>query len=226
MIAPRFEAITLQDGGTPSRFRILRIYADWGDLHASRNSIALIYVIARNLAAVQITQGVRENGTQDMETIQTASLACNHATASLLNNLHNILQDSPVPVDSRARTSCSSSSQTTATDLHPHVQLNLYLSFFEIRIRNDMGMVSSAYLNYTYAAAQEGSLMLQQITIRAELVHVGSSPSLLYDTHSATFVANDGFLTVHASIVSFDLVAVVGGTTYESLDNSQLFTGC
>lgn len=89
-----------------------------------------------------------------------------------------------------------------------------------------MGAVSSAYLEYTFAAEQAGSLAFKQITVRAELVHAGNSSSPLYDTYSATFVANDGFFTVNVLHVSFDLVAVVGGTTYESLNNPQLFTPC
>ncbi|KAJ7218225.1 heme peroxidase [Mycena haematopus] len=93
-------------------------------------------------------------------------------------------------------------------------------------IRNDMGTVSSAYLDYSYSTTQEGSLAFKFFTVRAELVHMGNSTSPLYDTYSAVFVANDGFLTLDASIVSFDLVAVVGGTTYQLLDNPQLFTPC
>ncbi|KAJ6453546.1 WSC domain-containing protein [Mycena sanguinolenta] len=93
-------------------------------------------------------------------------------------------------------------------------------------IRNDMGSVSSAYLDYSYSTNQEGSIAFKYVTIRAELVHAGNSSSPLYDTYTATFVANDGFFTLDASIVSYDLTAVVGGTTYQSLDNAQLFTPC
>ncbi|KAJ7775712.1 heme peroxidase [Mycena maculata] len=93
-------------------------------------------------------------------------------------------------------------------------------------IRNDMGAVSSPYLEYTYSSSQPGSLAFKQITFRTELVYAGNSVSPLYDAYTAVFVANDGFLSANESIVSFDLVAVVGGTTYESLNNPQLFTPC
>ncbi|KAJ7618546.1 heme peroxidase [Roridomyces roridus] len=93
-------------------------------------------------------------------------------------------------------------------------------------IRNDMGTVSNAYVDYHFTSNQQGTLAFKQNTIRTTLVHAGNSTSPLYDTYSASFVVNDGFLSVDASIVTFDLVAVVGGQTYQSLDNPQLFTPC
>jgi hypothetical protein len=94
------------------------------------------------------------------------------------------------------------------------------------QIRNDMGDVTSAYIEYTRSATQIGSMALKQVTIRADFVHVGNSTSPFYDTYTTSFLSNDGFLTLNADIVSFDLFAVVGGKTYSSLDNPQLFTGC
>ncbi|KAJ7694001.1 heme peroxidase [Mycena olivaceomarginata] len=93
-------------------------------------------------------------------------------------------------------------------------------------IRNDMGDVTSAYIEYTHSTTQVGSMALKQVTIRADFVHVGNSTSPFYDTYTTSFLSNDGFLTLNADIVSFDLFAVVGGKTYSSLDNPQLFTGC
>ncbi|KAJ7934264.1 heme peroxidase [Mycena leptocephala] len=93
-------------------------------------------------------------------------------------------------------------------------------------IRNDMGDVTSAYIEYTHSATQLGSMALKQITIRADFVHVGNSSSPFYDTYTTSFLSNDGFLSLDEDIVSFDLFAIVGGKTYSSSDNPQLFTPC
>ncbi|KAJ7609160.1 hypothetical protein FB45DRAFT_1067160 [Roridomyces roridus] len=94
-------------------------------------------------------------------------------------------------------------------------------------IRNDMGTVSDVYVDYSFTTPQQGTLAFKQNTIRASFVHAGNSTSPFYDTYSASFVINDGFLTsVDTNIVTFDLVAVVGGKTYSSLNNPQLFTSC
>jgi hypothetical protein len=89
-----------------------------------------------------------------------------------------------------------------------------------------MGDVTSAYIEYTHSATQLGSMALKQITIRADFVHVGNSISPFYDTYTTSFLSNDGFLSLDEDIVSFDLFAIVGGETYSSLDNPQLFTPC
>ncbi|KAJ7848907.1 heme peroxidase [Mycena leptocephala] len=93
-------------------------------------------------------------------------------------------------------------------------------------IRNDMGDVTSAYIEYTHSATQLGSMALKQITIPADFVHVGNSSSPFYDTYTTSFLSNDGFLSLDEDIVSFDLFAIVGGKTYSSSDNPQLFTPC
>ncbi|KAJ7476877.1 L-ascorbate oxidase [Mycena galericulata] len=110
-----------------------------------------------------------------------------------------------------------------ANSCHGNVNQNSTLNGV---IRNDMGAVSSAYVEYTFSGTQQGSLAFVQNTIRAALIHTGKSTSPFYDTYTATFLANDGGNGDDESIISFDLVAVVGGITYESLNNPQIFTPC
>ncbi|KAJ7650999.1 heme peroxidase [Roridomyces roridus] len=99
-------------------------------------------------------------------------------------------------------------------------------STINVVIRNDMGAVSSAYMEYTFSSDQPGTLVFKQNTFQSVFTHTGNSTSPFYDTWSTSFVVNDGFSSVNQSIVSIDFVAVVAGTTYSSLDNPQLFTGC
>ncbi|KAJ7499491.1 heme peroxidase [Mycena latifolia] len=51
-------------------------------------------------------------------------------------------------------------------------------------IRNDMGPLTDAYIDYTTNVSQQGSISVKQVTTRTPLVHVGNSSSPLYDTYS------------------------------------------
>jgi len=86
-----------------------------------------------------------------------------------------------------------------------------------------MGPITDAYIDYTSNVNQEGSVSVKQVTTRTQLVHVGNSSSPLYDTYSATFA--DGPQTDEGRI-TFDVVAVIAGQTYSSLNNPEIFTLC
>ncbi|KAJ7123044.1 heme peroxidase [Mycena epipterygia] len=90
-------------------------------------------------------------------------------------------------------------------------------------IRNDMGPITSAYVDYTSNVNQVGSISVKQVTFRTTLLHVGNSSSPLYDTYSATFAT--GVMTDEGR-VTFDVVAVIAGETYASLNNPEIFTPC
>ncbi|KAJ7896023.1 heme peroxidase [Mycena olivaceomarginata] len=81
-------------------------------------------------------------------------------------------------------------------------------------IRNDMGPVTDAYVEYTSNVNHVGSISVKQVTIRAPLAHVGNSTSLLYDTYNGR------------GRITFDVVAVIGGETYVSLSNPEVFALC
>ncbi|KAF7330880.1 Peroxidase [Mycena venus] len=90
-------------------------------------------------------------------------------------------------------------------------------------IRNNMGLVTDAYVDYTSNVNQQGSISVKQVTTRTPLVHVGNSSSVLYDTYSATFA--NGPQTDEGRI-TFDVVASISGQTYISLNNPEVFAFC
>ncbi|KAJ7265925.1 heme peroxidase [Mycena haematopus] len=90
-------------------------------------------------------------------------------------------------------------------------------------IRNDMGPVTNAYIDYTYNINQEGSISVKQVTTRTQLAHFGNSSSPFYDTYRATFA--NGPQTDEGRI-TFDVAAVIAGQTYVSLNNPEIFTLC
>ncbi|KAJ6553949.1 WSC domain-containing protein [Mycena vulgaris] len=90
-------------------------------------------------------------------------------------------------------------------------------------IRNDMGPITSAYVDYATDVNQQGSISVKYVTVHTDLVHVGNSTSPLYDTYSATFAK--GAQTLEGRI-TFDVVAVVAGETYASMNNPEIFAMC
>ncbi|KAJ7062950.1 heme peroxidase [Mycena amicta] len=90
-------------------------------------------------------------------------------------------------------------------------------------IRNDLGSVTTPYVDYTYNVNQPGSIAVKQVTTRAEMQRIGGSVEPLYDTYSATFAK--GSMTDEGRI-TFDIVAVVGGKTFISPNNPEIFTLC
>ncbi|KAJ6454526.1 L-ascorbate oxidase [Mycena vitilis] len=93
-------------------------------------------------------------------------------------------------------------------------------------IRNDMGPLTSAYIDYATNVNQAGSVSIKQVTIRAPLVHVGNSSSPFYDTYSATFTTLVNGLQTGEGLITFDVVAVIAGQTYAQLNNPEIFTLC
>lgn len=94
------------------------------------------------------------------------------------------------------------------------------------QIRNDLGPITSAYIDYTTNVNQAGSISVKQITIRTPLVHVGNSSSVLYDTYSATFATLINGIQTDEGRVTFDVVAIIGGQTYVQLNNPEIFASC
>jgi hypothetical protein len=95
-----------------------------------------------------------------------------------------------------------------------------------MQIRNDMGPITDAYIDSTSNINQVESISVKQVTTRTPLVHAGNSSFPLYDTYSATYsVLLNGVMTDEGRI-TFDVVAVIGGQTYASLNNPEIFTLC
>ncbi|KAF7343906.1 Peroxidase [Mycena venus] len=90
-------------------------------------------------------------------------------------------------------------------------------------IRMDMGPVSSAYIDYTSNVIQQGSIAVKQVTSRFPLAHVGNSSSPLYDTYNVSFPTGEN---TNIGVITFDIVAVIAGKTYASLNNPAIITEC
>ncbi|KAJ7702619.1 heme peroxidase [Mycena metata] len=82
---------------------------------------------------------------------------------------------------------------------------------------------TAAYVDYNSNVNQVGSAALKRITTRIPLVHTGNSSSLLYNTYSATFASP---ATTNQARVTFDVVAVIAGETYASLNNPEILAAC
>ncbi|KAF7350334.1 Peroxidase [Mycena venus] len=78
-------------------------------------------------------------------------------------------------------------------------------------IRNDMGPIGDAYIEYTFGVSQPGTVVLRQVTVRTALTRVGNSSLPLYDEYTALLDLG-GFPTI-TNIVT-DLVAEIGQKTY------------
>jgi hypothetical protein len=89
-----------------------------------------------------------------------------------------------------------------------------------------MGPITDAYIDSTSNINQVGSISVKQVTTRTLLVHAGNSSSPLYDTYSATYSALLNGVMTDEGRITFDVVAVIGGQTYTSLNNPEIFTSC
>ncbi|KAJ7062951.1 heme peroxidase [Mycena amicta] len=92
-----------------------------------------------------------------------------------------------------------------------------------VNIRNNLGTVSEAYVDYYYNVNQPGTVVFKPVIINTPLTRVGGSSSPLYDTYSAVFPRTPA---IPQGRTSFDVSAIVGGSTYTQVGNPAIASGC
>ncbi|KAF7301124.1 Peroxidase [Mycena indigotica] len=92
-----------------------------------------------------------------------------------------------------------------------------------VNIRNNLGPVSDAFVDYYYNVNQQGTIALKTVTVHTPLTRTGSSASALYDVYTAVFPRPP---RNQQGRTSFDVTANVGGKVYTQVANLAIQNGC